>query len=61
MTNSSVRYSVIEKSTDLHLMENFYEGEIVYAIDTQTLFVYHQGNWLQFTSYNDGVDIRKIK
>jgi hypothetical protein len=49
----------IEKSTDLHLMENFREGEIVYAIDTQTLFVCYQGNLVQFTSYNN-IDTEKL-
>lgn len=56
MTNN-IRY--IEKSTDLHLMENLHEGEIVYAMDTQTLFVRYQDNWVQFTSYNN-VDTEKL-
>ena len=44
--------NIIKSSSDLSQIENCFEGEIVYAIDTQTLFVHHKGVWTQFASYN---------
>ena len=49
--------NIIKSSSDLSQIENCFEGEIVYAMDTQSLFVHHKGVWTQFASYNANIAV----